>query len=183
LDQEKAASSPFEIELEKGVIKSKSLESRVAVFGSLGWATMEVELDSIFITGAVVILQRMGYSYGKYLGVIVKRKADKIDPVSVGLANLTVMAKESGWGNLTHTGGDLRSGTFTMVMRECLFCANVKKKKDARCHFLVGILAGFADEVTGFNHRAREEQCFAKDDIHCEFVVERVAEQTATRQF
>ena len=144
---------------------------------------MEVELDSIFITGAVVILQRMGYSYGKYLGGIVKRKSDKVDPVAVGLQTLAKIAKDSGWGNLTQTGGDLRSGTFTMLMRDCLFCANVKKKKESRCHFLVGILAGFADEVTGFNHRAREDQCFAKEDVNCEFVVERVAEQEGRRQF
>jgi len=183
LEQEKDRGSPLDVNMEKGIIRSSSLDSRVAVFGSLGWATMEIELDSIFITGAVVILQRMGYSYGRYLGLIVKRKADKVDPVTVGLANLTVMAKESGWGNLTHSGGDLRSGTFTLVMRDCLFCANVKKKKEPRCHFLVGVLAGFADEVTGFNHRAREAQCFAKDDIHCEFVVERVAEQVDRAAF
>ena len=174
---------PFDIDGEKGIVRSQTLDARVAVFGSLGWATMEVELDSIFITGAVVILQRMGYSYGKYLGVIVKRKADKVDPVGVGLQTLSKMAKDSGWGNLTQTGGDLRSGTFTVIVKDCIFCANMKKKKEARCHFLVGALAGFSDEITGFNHRAREDQCVAKDDTLCEFVVERVAEQGNRPQF
>jgi predicted hydrocarbon binding protein len=183
LERENPSATPFDIDPEKGIIRSQTLDARVAVFGSLGWATMEVELDSIFITGAVVILQRMGYSYGKYLGVIVKRKADKVDPVGVGLQSLAKMAKDSGWGNLSQTGGDLRSGTFTMVMKDCIFCVNMKKKKDPRCHFLVGILAGFADEVTGFNHRAREEQCIAKEDTHCEFIVERVAEQSQRPQF
>ena len=170
------SATPFDVDAEKGIVRSPTLDARVALFGSLGWATMEVELDSIFITGAVVILQRMGYSYGKYLGNILKRRADKVDPVGVGLQNLSKMAKDSGWGNLTQTGGDLRSGTFTMVMKDCIFCVNMKKRKDPRCHFLVGILAGFADEVTGFNHRAREDQCVAKEDTVCELVVERVAE-------
>jgi len=176
LERENMSATPFDVDAEKGIVRSPTLDARVALFGSLGWATMEVELDSIFITGAVVILQRMGYSYGKYLGNILKRRADKVDPVGVGLQNLSKMAKDSGWGNLTQTGGDLRSGTFTMVMKDCIFCVNMKKRKDPRCHFLVGILAGFADEVTGFNHRAREDQCVAKEDTVCELVVERVAE-------
>lgn len=172
----------FEIDSQRGIIKSPTLDSRVAVFGSLGWATMEVELDSIFITGAVVIIQRMGYSYGKYLGQLLKRQAEKADPVAITLQFFTKMAKQSGWGNVAHTGGDLRAGTFTVQIRECIFCANMKKRKDPRCHFLVGILSGLADEVTGLNHRAREEACIAKEDTYCEFVVERVAEQTG-RQF
>jgi predicted hydrocarbon binding protein len=183
LERGKPVTNAFEIDSEKGTIRNTSLESRVAVFGSLGWALMEVELDSIFITGAVVIIQRMGYSYGKYLGQLFKRKADKVDPVSTALSEFVKVAKESGWGNFSHTGGDIRMGTFTVVARDCIFCANVKKRKDSRCHFLVGVLAGLADEVTGVNHRAREEACIAKEDTYCEFIVERVAEQTQTRQF
>ena len=151
------------------------MDSRVVAFGSYGWATIEAELNSTFVTGGSVILYRMGYSYGKYLGLVVKRRAVKTDPTLMAVDLLIQVARDSGWGNLTLNGGALAQGVLRLIIRECLFCTHLNKGTEARCHFLTGVAAGLADEVTGANHTAREERCIAKGDNLCEIVVERTA--------
>jgi predicted hydrocarbon binding protein len=151
------------------------LASRVAIFGSYGWATIESELNSTFVTGGLVILQRMGYSYGKYIGMVVKKNAGKLNPVSIAVDELVKIIKASGWGDFALTGGDLAQGVLRFANKDCLFCAHLSKGREAKCHFLAGVLAGLADEVTGNAHTSREERCIVKEDGACEFVVERTA--------
>ncbi|HME18998.1 MAG TPA: 4-vinyl reductase [Nitrososphaerales archaeon] len=168
--------APYVVDEDAGIITGDLLASRVVVFGSYGWATIESELNSTFVTGGLVILQRMGYSYGKYIGLVVKRNAGKLNPVTIATDQLVKIIKGSGWGDFSLTGGDLAQGVLRFLNKDCLFCAHLSKGREPKCHFLAGVLAGLADEVTGNSHTAREEKCIAKDDGACEFVVERTAQ-------
>ena len=175
MPKEKGSERSYLVDSDGGIVRGEVLDSRVVVFGSYGWANMEAELNSTFVTGGSVILYRMGYSYGKYLGLVVKRRAGKSDPTALAVDLMIRVAKESGWGNMTLNGGALSQGVLRLIIKDCLFCAHLNKGAEARCHFLAGVAAGIADEVTGANHTAREERCIAKDDNVCEIVVERTA--------
>ena len=73
----KIEDSFLEVDYENGLIIRRPKGSRVLVLGSLGWAMLEHELVSTFVTGAAVILQRMGYSYGRYLGRVAKARNEQ----------------------------------------------------------------------------------------------------------
>jgi predicted hydrocarbon binding protein len=175
LGKEKTPGAPYVVDEAAGIVTGDLLASRVAVFGSYGWATIESELNSTFVTGGLVILQRMGYSYGKYIGMVVKRDAGKLNPATIAIDQLVKIVKVSGWGDFSLTGGDLAQGVLRFSNRDCLFCAHLSKGREPKCHFLAGVVAGLADEITGNSHTAREEKCIAKEDGVCEIVVERTA--------
>lgn len=174
--KEKEIPVRYDIDEEHGIVKDKVLDSRILVLGSYGWATVQAELDSTFITGGSVILQRMGYSYGRYLGQLIKKMFEKKDPVPVAVQALIQLVKGAGWGNMTLTGGDLSQGVLNLAVRDCLFCMHMKKGTEPRCYFLAGTVAGFADAITGNQHRSHEGRCIAKEDNVCEIILERVSE-------
>lgn len=175
MPKDKVLPAPYQVDQEGGTVRGELLGSRVVVFGSYGWANIEAELNSTFVTGGSVILYRMGYSYGKYLGLVAKQRAAKSDPSVIAVDLMIKVAKDSGWGNMTLNGGALTQGVLRLIVKDCLFCSHLKKGTEPRCNFLAGVGAGIADEVTGANHTAREERCIAKDDLVCEIIVERTA--------
>lgn len=176
MGKEKGPPVHYDVDEERGVVTGKLLESRVLALGSYGWATIQAELDGTFITGGSVILQRMGYSYGRYLGTIIKKKAGKANPISRAVDEMIMQVKEAGWGNMIQSGGDLAQGVLNVVVKDCIFCLHMKKGTIARCYFLAGMVVGMADEVTGNAHRSHEGRCIAKEDNSCEVILERVAE-------
>ncbi|HZW84506.1 MAG TPA: V4R domain-containing protein [Nitrososphaerales archaeon] len=139
--------------------------------GSHGWATIEKELATTFITGAAVILQRVGYSYGRAMGRAVRNSEAPPDEAFEAMQNL---ARESGWGALTLNSGDLSAGQARIVVRECFFCLHAREATEPVCHVLVGLVGGIADEIIGPGHRVIEEKCIAKGDAVCEVMIERV---------
>lgn len=161
----------FAIDLGHGTIKRKSDGVRVMALGSPGWATLQQELSSTFISGAAVILQRMGYSYGKYIGGVAKSQQKSPQEA---LDTLHSFARDSGWGELVLNGGDLYSGQARLILRECIFCLHIKEASEPVCHMLVGLIGGVADEIIGGTHRVIEEKCAAKGDKVCEILIERV---------
>lgn len=177
MGKDKAPAAPYDIDEQTGIVKGRELASRVVVFGSFGWALVEAELNSTFLTGGLAIIQRMGYSYGKYIGMVVKKQAGKTDPVYLAVDTLIKVSRESGWGKMVLTGGSLQSGVLRIILANCLFCSHTAKGREAKCHFLAGVVGGLADEVAGGTHRAREERCIAKEDNVCEIVLERVVSE------
>jgi len=161
----------FDIDPQHGTIKRKSDGIRVFAVGSPGWATLEKELTSTFISGAAVILQRMGYSYGRYLGRV-SRTQHKTDQGA--LESLQRFSRESGLGELTLNGGDLTGGQARLLMHDCIFCLHIKEASEPVCYMLTGLIGGLSDEILGGTHRVLEDKCVAKGDSHCEVVVERV---------
>ena len=161
----------FDVDIEHGTLIRKTDGSRVVAFRSVGWATLEKELTSTFITGAAVILQRMGYSYGRYLGRIAK--ANNKGPAEA-LQALQEFAAESGLGGLSLNSGDLVSGQARLVLKDCVFCLHIKESSEPICHIYVGLVGGVVDEIIGRSHRVVEDKCIAKGDAVCAVTVERV---------
>jgi predicted hydrocarbon binding protein len=161
----------LEVDLEKGTVTRKFDGSRVMALGSHGWATMERELQTTFITGAAVILQRLGYSYGRAVG----RAAKKQDiPPEQTFDAMQALARESGWGGFSLNSGDLLSGEARITVKDCFFCLHARESPEPVCYVLVGLVGGMVDEILGASHRVTEEKCIAKGDSVCEILIERL---------
>jgi len=169
--QEPPKDEVFDVDLERGQISRKQDGTRVFALGSRGWATIERELATTFITGAAVIFQRIGYSYGRGLGRIAKNQ--ELGPEQTFDA-LHAFATESGWGQFILSSGDIASGQSSINVKECFFCLHATEATEPVCHVLVGLVAGVCDEMVGKNHRVTEQKCIAKGDNVCEILVERV---------
>lgn len=170
-DKKIPETSSFESDVELGVIRRKADGSRVMVIGSVGWVTLEHELASTFVTGAAVILQRMGYSYGKYVGKLAianGRKPEEVLDVIMRYSN------EAGWGRISLNSGDLKIGEAHLVVRDCFFCLHWKDSVTPVCHMLAGFIGGVTDEMLGKVHRVLEYRCIAKGDNVCEVGVDRL---------
>jgi predicted hydrocarbon binding protein len=163
---------PFDVDVEHGTIKRKADGIRMMAVGSVGWATIEKELSSTFMTGSAVILQRMGYSNGRYLGRLAKTR--EVAPAQTYEA-LQNFAMELGYGEMRLVGGDLYGGQARILVKNCFFCLHIRESTDPVCHLLSGVMGGVADEIIGATHRVVEEKCVAKGDNVCEFLVERVS--------
>lgn len=168
----KERETSFWVDSENGLIKKMPDDSRVFAVDSLGWAKLQHELTSTFVSGAAVILQRMGYSYGRHLGRVAKlHGATQIDV----LDRLIQYSKEEGWGKLSLNSGDMSIGDARLVVKGCFFCLHWKDSTVPVCHILEGLVGGITDEVTGRTHRVLEERCVAKGDTVCEIIVERLS--------
>ena len=161
----------LKVDLEHGTVVRNLDGSRVIALGSHGWATIERELQTTFITGAAVILQRVGYSYGRAVGRAAKRQLPDSDRAFEAMQEL---ARESGWGGFTLNSGDLNSGEARITVRDCFFCLHATESTEPVCHVLVGLVGGMADEILDMSHRVAEEKCIAKGDNVCEILIERL---------
>jgi two-component system, NtrC family, response regulator HydG len=161
----------YDVDLDHGVVERKIDGTRVIAMGSHGWASIEKELTTTFITGAAVILQRVGYAYGRSMGRAARNQ--NVPPEST-FEVLQTLARESGWGQLTLNSGDLYGGQAGITVRECFFCLHAHNSEEPVCHVLVGLVGGVADEIIGSTHRVIEQKCIGKGDAVCEILVERV---------
>jgi predicted hydrocarbon binding protein len=170
-DKKVADNVAFEADLESGIIRRRADGARVMALGSVGWVTLENELASTFVTGGAVILQRMGYSYGKTVAKLAVHNGATSDDV---LDVITRHAREAGWGRMSLNSGDMNIGQARLVMRNCYFCLHWKNPQEPVCHMLGGFIAGVADEMLGKVHRVLEQRCVAKGDAICEIAVDRL---------
>lgn len=85
-----------------GVMKSLSTGDRVFVLPARTWALAEETLFQRFSTGAVVILQEMGETYGREFGLYLKEK--KLD-LATGKGLLQSLTRGAGWGGVTSLWG------------------------------------------------------------------------------
>ncbi len=161
----------FGVDNENGLIRRKPDGSRVFAVDSVGWVKLEHELVSTFDTGAAVILQRMGYSYGRHLGKVAKERGASAEDA---LDHLIQFSREEGWGKLSLNSGDPALGDARLLVRGCFFCVHWKESATPVCHMLAGLAGGVIDEVTGTTHRILEERCSAKGDPVCELIVEKL---------
>lgn len=162
----------FDADPDNGIIRRSEGGQRILALGSVGWATLEHELTSTFVTGAAVILQRMGYSYGRHLGRVAKSRGHTQEDAVQAFELFSV---EGGWGRPSLNGGDLASGQAALVMKDCFFCLHFKDSESPVCDMLVGLVGGFFDEILGVTHRVTEDRCIAKGDRTCQIVLERLS--------
>jgi len=170
-EKEIEKSAYFEVDIEDGVIKRTEGGQRILALGSVGWATLQHELVSTFVTGAAVILQRMGYSYGRYLGKVANKRGIEADDTFKALLQFS---REAGWGKLSLNSGSLVSGQAHLVVKDCYFCLHLKDSQTPVCHMLTGLVGGVADEMIGKTHRVLESRCIGKGDAVCEIIVEKL---------
>ena len=161
----------LKVDVTHGTVVKTTDGSRVIALGSHGWATIEKELETTFITGAAVILQRVGYSYGRAAGRAAKKEG--VAPEGA-FETMQALARESGWGGFTLNSGDLKSGTAGITVRDCFFCLHARESTEPVCHVLVGLVGGMADEILDVSHRVTEQKCIAKGDAVCEIMLERL---------
>ena len=161
----------LQVDLEHGTVIRMEDGSRVIAMGSHGWATIERELQSTFITGAAVILNRMGYSYGRSAGRAAKTENESPERAFEIMQNL---ARESGWGGFALNSGDLSAGEARITVKDCFFCLHARESTEPVCYVLAGLIAGMVDEIIGVSHRVTEEKCVAKGDKLCEILIERL---------
>ena len=159
------------VDMQHGIVTRNFDGSRVMALGSHGWATIERELETTFITGAAVILQRLGYSYGRAVGRAAKKQ--DLDPEHAFEA-MQNLARESGWGGFNLNSGDLNAGEAAITVRDCFFCLHARESPEPVCHVLTGLVGGMADEILNVSHRVAETKCIAKGDAVCEILIERL---------
>jgi predicted hydrocarbon binding protein len=170
--QEEPREEILKVDMQHGTVTRNLDGSRVMALGSHGWATIEKELETTFITGAAVILQRLGYSYGRAVGRAAKRQ--DLDPERAFEA-MQNLARESGWGGFSLNSGDLNAGEARITVKDCFFCLHARESPEPVCHVLTGLVGGMADEILNVSHRVIEEKCIAKGDAVCEILIERLA--------
>lgn len=169
--EEEPREEVLKVDMDHGTVVRNLDGSRVIALGSHGWATIERELESTFITGAAVILQRVGYSYGRAVGRAAKQQLPEPERA---FEAMQLLARESGWGGLSLNSGDLNSGEARITVRDCFFCLHARESTEPVCHVLVGLVGGMADEILGVSHRVTEEKCIAKGDNVCEILIEQL---------
>lgn len=180
MGKDQKTSIPLIVDQESGTVTEAAMGYRLMTLAAQGWAGIKAELDSTFMTGGSVILQRMGYSYGRYLGRFAKAKALKDNKKLTPSSTWDILLEASrlgGWGKLSINTGDFTMGVVRLILKDCIFCLHDKRGTVANCHFLVGVVGGAADEVTGYNHRVIEGRCRATGDTLCEIILERVSQQ------
>lgn len=161
----------LKVDMQHGTVTRNFDGSRVMALGSHGWATIEKELETTFITGAAVILQRVGYSYGRAVGRAAKRQELEPEHAFDVMQNL---ARESGWGAFSLNSGDLNAGEAKITVKDCFFCLHARESPEPVCHVLVGLIGGMADEILNVSHRVVEDKCISKGDAVCEILIERL---------
>lgn len=159
----------FDIDLPRGVIERKLDGTRVMALSSQGWTAFQTELESTFMSGGSVILQRLGYSYGRSLGQAIKNARIPPDQAFGAIQSL---AQEGGWGEMTLSTGDLATGEARIRLSECFFCLHSRESAEPVCNILVGLMGGMLDAVFGGNHRVSEGKCKGKGDAVCEIQIE-----------
>ncbi|MBI3841465.1 MAG: hypothetical protein HY297_05910 [Thaumarchaeota archaeon] len=159
----------FEIE-PGGVIKTKAAGARVFFVSTRGWAVIEKQLTKVFSSGAAVMLNEMGSSYGR--GVAKEVMGFAKDPGTV-LKVLEELSAAAGWGSIEVKGDIGRGEVLEVVITDCAFCADGELGPQPRCQFVGGVTAGVASEAFAAAFRATETQCLRKGDTHCVFHLER----------
>jgi len=167
--EEEPVKEVLKVDVDHGTVVKVTDGSRVIALGSHGWATIEKELETTFVTGAAVILQRVGYSYGRAAGRAAKQEG--LDPERA-FETMQSLARESGWGGFSLNSGDLNSGTAGITVKDCFFCLHARESTEPVCHVLVGLVGGMADEILNVSHRVTEQKCIAKGDSVCEILIE-----------
>ena len=169
--QDPTGNDVLRVDMQHGTVTRNLDGSRVMALGSHGWATIDKELETTFITGAAVILQRVGYSYGRAIGRAAKKQ--ELEPEQAFQA-MQDLARESGWGGFSLNSGDLNAGEAMITVKDCFFCLHARESPEPVCHVLTGLVGGMADEILGVSHRVTEGKCIAKGDAVCEIQIERL---------
>ena len=150
-----------------GVLNSSATGARIFILSAKAWSQIERQLFNTFSSGASIFLVHLGEYYGR--AIVREAKIQAAEPEAAARV-LTELAASSGWGDLTVKGSLQGSPTFTVEVRNCVFCSQASQLRS--CYFLMGVVAGAAGEVYGKQFEATEHQCGHTGSDVCRMTVE-----------
>jgi predicted hydrocarbon binding protein len=160
----------FELDATKGILTNRITHSRGFFFGTPEWAEVREELETVYSSAGLTILERIGFAIGKSLSRIGQRS--KTAPAAF-FEQLTQLAANAGWGRVTLNSGDPVTGRARFRVENCVFCSKVRDKEGPECVFLAGVIRGLAEQMFGTEHSVSEETCLAARGDACIFLLER----------
>jgi predicted hydrocarbon binding protein len=128
-------------------------------------AEMEVALQQLFASGAVVIIATMARSCGKKLC----QKTGKSLNVEEALEKLCETLGGWNWGELNFSNVDTELGMGKFSVKNSLEARLKKAGDNIGCHFLSNFMAGFLSELFGKNIAVKERRCASWEGRTCEF--------------
>jgi predicted hydrocarbon binding protein len=159
-----------------GVMSSKATGARIFVLSAKAWSQIERQLFSTFSTGASIFLVHLGEYYGR--AMVREAKVQATEPEGAAKI-LAALSSASGWGELSVKGSLKGDTTFTVEMRNCVFCSQASQLRS--CYFLLGVVAGAAGEIYGKQFEATEHQCGHNGSDVCRMAVEPVEPRDGSR--
>ncbi len=162
----------FELDFRRGVMRNKYDGARVFVIAAKAFRTIEEGLYRSFSTGAAVMLRQMGYSYGKALAGR-QRSLESGSNIAI-VADLQAVALAAGWGRVSLPGDPLSDNNLKIIVEDCVFCTHYRQDVgEPRCHFLVGLIQGVAEELFMNQFIASETRCVRIGGPFCEIELTR----------
>jgi len=153
-----------------GLIFSKTSNARVFLVASRSWGEMEARLFEKFSSGAAVMLDEMGYSYG--MGLAKEGKKYYSDPAKL-IGAVRNLGNVSGWGTF-EVSGDLGTGRMLEItVRDCIFCEGRQPEAANSCQLLVGLIRGLTEVTFGSPFAVTETGCEGQKGGVCKFRAQR----------
>lgn len=137
-------------------------------FRFVTFAEIEEALETMFSTGASVIVAAMAKPCGKRS---CKRIMEKAETREEALTQLSELKNEENWGELSFLDVDFENGSGKAVVRNS-FEARERRSTSPGCHFFKNFLEGFLSELFARKVRVTEEKCAGRGDEHCEFKIQ-----------
>jgi predicted hydrocarbon binding protein len=81
------------------------------------------------------------------------------------------MGTELGWGQMQIARFDPTARELILMVESSPFAAAYGKSARGVCHLIRGVFAGLASGIFACDVTAREEECLARGDARCKFVV------------
>lgn len=129
------------------------------------FAEIEEALETMFSTGAAVIIAAMAKPCGQRSCKRIKGKAGTREDV---LKQLSKLKGEENWGELSFFDVDFGRGSGRAIVKNS-FETRERRSTTPCCHFFRNYLEGFLSELFEKEVKVTEEKCASKGDEHCEF--------------
>lgn len=134
---------------------------------------ISVALRNLLGDGGTAVLYHLSREGAKAWCTGVKKdlRLDDGDPALVQLVE--ELAVRNNWGKMRFSRIDPVSATCDVSLQGCLECSHVRMSDGPVCHFIRGVVAGFASVLLGVEVHAVETGCKAQGEASCQFEVKR----------
>jgi len=169
-------SDVLDFDFSRGIIRSKS-GMRFFLNSSEAWIIMKEKMFESFSSGAASILFGIGSFYGeKAVEAAKNTNTDVANPVLV-IRAAKKFGLQSGWGNITPR---FERDELIVMVTDCCFCHNMKKRDEAVCYEFSGIISGALGKIMlalppsnspskSSTISVKERKCKVLGDSVCEF--------------
>jgi predicted hydrocarbon binding protein len=158
-----------ELDRERGSLKAEG--ARFLIFSCKSYVSTQKRTESLVgFDAAGVLIYEANRGAGLSGGEII-RKGAKIDQKDNGrmISSSLDFMRLTGWG-LWELGKYDKVKT-VLTVKDSPIALEYGQSNRAVCHAIRGLIAGFAEYITGLKRECIEVLCKAKGDDHCEFIV------------